>query len=175
MSIATFASGCFWCTEAIFQKLKGVQKVKSGYSGGNYPNPTYEEVCSGNTGHAESIQVTFDPDVISYGELLEVFWKTHDPTTLNRQGNDVGTHYRSAIFYHDEEQGKLARSYMQRLSDEKIWPDSIVTEIKPFDTFYPAEEYHDNYLEQNPSQPYCSFVVTPKVEKFKKIFSDKLA
>ena len=176
MEKATFGSGCFWCTEAMFQRLKGVYKVKSGYAGGEVKNPTYKEVCSGKTGHAEVIQFEYDPDVISYDELLEVFWKTHDPTTLNRQGNDVGTQYRSVVFYHNEKQKELAEAYKLKLNESQIWPDPIVTEISPLnDNFYPAEVDHDNYYNENGSQPYCAFVVAPKVEKFKKIFSDKLS
>lgn len=174
MEKATFGSGCFWCTEAMFQRLKGVSNVKSGYTGGTTENPSYQEVCTGTTGHAEVIQLDYDPDVISYNELLEVFWKTHDPTTLNRQGNDVGTQYRSAIFYHSDEQKSLAEAYMLKLAESNIWPDPIVTEITALDVFYPAEANHDDYYNQNKSQPYCSFVVTPKVEKFKKVFAEKL-
>lgn len=175
MEKATFGSGCFWCTEAMFQRLKGVYNVKSGYAGGTTQNPTYKEICSGETGHAEVIQLDFDPEVISYDELLEVFWKTHDPTTLNRQGNDVGTQYRSAIFYHNENQKELAENYKQKLNESTIWPDPIVTEIVSMDKFYPAETDHDDYYNQNSSQPYCAFVVAPKVNKFKKIFSEKLS
>ncbi len=171
---ATFGSGCFWCTEAIFEKLKGVESVVSGYSGGTTDNPTYKEVCSGETGHAEVTQITYDPSIISFTELLEVFWKTHDPTTLNRQGNDVGTQYRSVIFYHNEEQKKIAEEYKKKLEEAKIYANPIVTEITKFKKFYPAENYHQDYYEQNKSQPYCSFVITPKVEKFKKVFEDKL-
>lgn len=172
--VATFAAGCFWCTEAVFQRLKGVVKVENGYSGGSVPNPTYEAVCTGQTGHAECTQITFDPKIISYKELLEVFWKTHDPTTLNRQGNDIGTQYRSAIFYHNDEQKRLAEKYKRELDDAKIWKDKIVTEISEFKKFYKAEDYHQNYYNQNGNQPYCSFVITPKIEKFKKVFADKL-
>lgn len=172
--VATFAAGCFWCTEAVFQRLKGVVKVESGYSGGSVPNPTYEAVCTGQTGHAECTQITYDPKIISYTQLLEVFWKTHDPTTLNRQGNDTGTQYRSAIFYHDDEQKQLAEKYKHELDLAKIWEDQIVTEISPLKKFYKAEDYHQNYYNQNGNQPYCSFVITPKIEKFKKIFADKL-
>ena len=174
MEKATFGAGCFWCTEAMFQRLKGVSNVKSGYTGGTTENPTYQEVCTGTTGHAEVIQFDYDPEVISYNELLEVFWKTHDPTTLNRQGNDVGTQYRSAIYFHSDEQKDLAERYKQRLEESGIWPDPIVTEITALDVFYPAEANHDDYYNQNKSQPYCSFVVTPKVEKFKKVFAEKL-
>jgi peptide-methionine (S)-S-oxide reductase len=171
---ATFGEGCFWCTEAVFQRLKGVIKVESGYSGGDVPNPTYEAVCTGKTGHAECSQITFDPKIISYSELLEVFWKTHDPTTLNRQGNDVGTQYRSVIFYHNEEQKQLAENSKAQLDTAKIWNSPIVTEIVPFKIFFKAEDYHQDYYNQHGSQPYCSFVITPKVEKFKKIFADLL-
>ncbi len=172
--VATFAAGCFWCTEAVFQRLKGVVKIESGYSGGSVPNPTYEAVCTGQTGHAECTQITFDPKIISFKELLEVFWKTHDPTTLNRQGNDVGTQYRSAIFYHSDEQKELAEKYKKELDSEKIWDAPIVTEIVPFKKFYKAEDYHQDYYNKNGNQPYCSFVITPKLEKFKKVFADKL-
>jgi peptide-methionine (S)-S-oxide reductase len=172
--LATFGAGCFWCTEAVFQRLKGVVKVESGYSGGNVPDPTYEAVCTGKTGHAECSQITFDPKIISYTELLQVFWKTHDPTTLNRQGNDVGTQYRSVIFYHNEEQKNLAEKSKHDLDSAKIWDSPIVTEIVPFKTFYKAEDYHQNYYNQHGSQPYCSFVITPKIEKFKKVFANLL-
>lgn len=172
--VATFAAGCFWCTEAVFQRLKGVVKIESGYSGGSVPNPTYEAVCTGQTGHAECTQITFDPKIISFKELLEVFWKTHDPTTLNRQGNDTGTQYRSAIFYHNDEQKELAEKYKRELDSEKIWNDPIVTEIVPFKKFYKAEDYHQDYYNKNGHAPYCSFVITPKLEKFKKVFADKL-
>jgi peptide-methionine (S)-S-oxide reductase len=154
--------------------LKGVIKVESGYSGGTVPNPTYDAVCTGKTGHAEVTQITFDPAQISFVELLEVFWKTHDPTTLNRQGHDVGTQYRSIILYHNEEQKQLAEKYKHELDSEKIWDNPIVTEISPFKVFYKAEDYHQNYYNQNGNQPYCSFVITPKIEKFKKVFADKL-
>lgn len=174
MEQATFGSGCFWCSEAIFQRLKGVQSVKSGYSGGSLDHPTYEQVCTGTTGHAEVVQVTFDPSVISYAELLEVFWKTHDPTTLNRQGNDIGTQYRSVVFYHNEEQKSLAVQYKQKLSDSAIWSDPIVTEITPLTNFFEAGDYHADYFKRNGSQPYCALVVAPKVDKFKKIFAEKL-
>jgi len=172
--VATFGAGCFWCTEAVFQRLKGVVKVESGYSGGTVPNPTYEAVCTGKTGHAECTQITYEPKIISYKELLEVFWKTHDPTTLNRQGADSGTQYRSAIFYHNDEQKQLAEKYRNELEAAKIWNDPIVTEISQFKKFYKAEDYHQNYYNQNGNQPYCSFVITPKIEKFKKVFADKL-
>jgi peptide-methionine (S)-S-oxide reductase len=171
---ATFGSGCFWCTEAIFERVNGVIDVVSGYSGGHVENPTYEAVCNGTTGHAECTQIIFNPDIISYDELLEIFWKTHDPTTLNRQGNDVGTQYRSVIFYHNEEQKQKAEYYKKKLEAEKIWKDPIVTEISPPTKFYAAEKYHQDYYENNPYQGYCSFVITPKVEKFEKVFKDKL-
>jgi peptide-methionine (S)-S-oxide reductase len=172
--IATFGAGCFWCTEAVFQRAKGVIKVESGYSGGTVPNPTYQEVCSGKTGHAEVTQITFDPAQISYTELLEIFWKTHDPTTLNRQGADAGTQYRSVIYYHNEEQRQLAEKYKHELDSARIWNNTIVTEISPFKVFYKAEDYHQNYYNRNENQPYCSFVITPKLEKLKKVFADKL-
>ena len=174
LQLATFGSGCFWCSEAIFERVKGVTSVVSGYAGGKIDNPTYEEVCSGTTGHAEVVQIKFDPNIVSYDELLEIFWKTHDPTTLNRQGADVGTQYRSVIFYHDENQKKKAEDYKSELGKAKIWKDRIVTEISPFKQFYPAENYHQGYYEQNPKQGYCSFVITPKIEKFEKVFKDKL-
>ena len=171
---ATFGSGCFWCTEAIFERLNGVVKVESGYSGGKVEDPTYEEVCSGTTGHAEVTQITYDPTKISYDELLEVFWKTHDPTTLNRQGNDVGTQYRSVIFYHNEEQKTLAEKYKIELNKSGAWENPIVTEISPFTKFYSAEGYHQDYYANNPNQGYCVFVIAPKLERFKKVFKDKL-
>lgn len=172
--VATFGAGCFWCTEAVFQRLKGVVKVESGYSGGSVPNPSYEAVCTGKTGHAECTQITFDPKIISYKELLEVFWKTHDPTTLNRQGHDSGEQYRSVIFYHNDEQKQLAEKYKNELEEANIWSDPIVTEISQFKKFYKAEDYHQDYYNQNSNKPYCSFVITPKIEKFKKVFADKL-
>ncbi len=174
LETATFGSGCFWCTEAIFERVKGVSSVVSGYSGGSVANPTYKEVCNGTTGHAECTQITFDPAVITYDELLEIFWKMHDPTTLNRQGNDVGTQYRSVIFYHNDDQKQKAEFYKKKLNDEKIWDKPIVTEITKFEKFYPAEDYHQEYYENNPNQGYCAYVITPKVEKFEKIFKDKL-
>jgi peptide-methionine (S)-S-oxide reductase len=174
LKLATFGNGCFWCTEAIFQRLNGVEKALPGYSGGHVDNPTYEQVCTGATGHAESIQISYDPAKVSYDELLEVFWKTHDPTTRNRQGNDVGPQYRSVVFYHDEEQKKLAEAYKRKLEAERIWSRPIVTEIKPFAKFWPAEDYHRNYYNNNPSKGYCSVVITPKIEKFRKIFKDRL-
>lgn len=172
--VAVFGGGCFWCTEALFSQLKGVVKVVSGFSGGAVPNPSYREVCTGTTGHAECTQITYDPSVISYPELLEVFWTTHDPTTLNRQGADVGTQYRSVIFYTDEDQRKQAIEYKERLEKEKIWSKPIVTEITKFDKFYSAEAYHQEYYENNPNQAYCKIVITPKIEKFRKVFADKL-
>jgi len=172
--LATFGSGCFWCGHAIFQRLEGVEKVVSGYSGGHVKNPTYEQVCTGITGHAEVVQITYDPSKVSYDELLEVFWKTHDPTTKNRQGNDIGPQYRSVIFYHDAEQKRLAESYKLKLDAEKIWNRPIVTEIEPFEEFWPAEPYHQDYYNNNPSKGYCNLVITPKLEKFKKIFKDRL-
>ena len=174
METATFGSGCFWCTEAIFDQLKGVESAVSGYSGGTIKNPSYKEVCTGRTGHAEVVQVKYDPAVISYKELLEVFWQTHDPTTLNRQGADVGTQYRSAIFYHNQEQKELAETYKKKLEEAGVFDNSIVTEITEFKNFYKAEESHQEYYASNKSQPYCSFVITPKVEKFKKVFKEKL-
>ena len=174
LALATFGNGCFWCTEAIFQRLKGVTKVVSGYSGGKVKNPTYKEVCTGLTGHAEAIQITYDPKVISYTELLEVFWQTHDPTTLNRQGADVGTQYRSVIFYHNDEQKKLAETYKKRLTESGAFDDPIVTEISPYTEYYPAEDYHQNYYNLNGSAPYCSYVIQPKIDKFKKVFKAKL-
>jgi peptide-methionine (S)-S-oxide reductase len=174
LQVATFGSGCFWCTEAIFQKLKGVEKVESGYSGGKVKNPTYKEVCSGLTGHAEVVQITYNPKEVSYDELLEVFWKTHDPTTLNKQGADEGTQYRSVIYYHNDEQKSLAESYKRKLNEAGAFDGPIVTEITPFSAFYKAEDYHQNYFNLNGSAPYCSYVIQPKVEKFKKVFKDKL-
>lgn len=171
---ATFGNGCFWCTEAVFLELKGVQKVESGYSGGQVKNPTYREVCTGETGHAEVIQITYDPKVISYEELLEVFWNTHDPTTLNKQGADEGTQYRSAVFYHNEEQKKIATEYKKQLEASKVYRNPIVTEISPLINFYKAEDYHQNYYSLNPNQGYCQYVIRPKVEKFRKQFSAKL-
>jgi len=169
-----FAGGCFWCTEAIFNELKGVKKVVSGYTGGKVANPTYEQVCTGLTGHAECTQITYDPDQITFAELLEVFWMTHDPTTLNQQGADHGTQYRSAIFYTDEAQKQEAIAYKAKLEKEKIWNNPIVTEITRFEKFYPAENYHQEYYQNNPNQGYCRIVITPKIEKFKKIFASKL-
>jgi peptide-methionine (S)-S-oxide reductase len=174
MEKITLGSGCFWCTEAVFQRLNGVESAVSGYSGGKTKDPFYKEVTTGRTGHAEVVQVTFDPAVISLEEILEVFWKTHDPTTLNRQGNDVGTQYRSAIFYHDSAQKEVAERLKKALDESGAWGDPIVTEITPFEVFYPAENYHQDYFNENGSQPYCQFVVAPKVKKFKEVFADKL-
>jgi peptide-methionine (S)-S-oxide reductase len=168
--LATFGSGCFWCTEAVFEQLRGVKSVVSGYSGGETPNPTYEAICTGLTGHAEVVQIAYDPAEISYDELLKVFWQTHDPTTLNRQGNDVGTQYRSVIFYHHDEQRRIAEGYKKQLDDAETFRDPIVTEIAPFEKFYPAEKYHQEYYRSNPSQGYCAFVIRPKVEKFRQEF-----
>ena len=174
LRIATFGSGCFWCTEAVFQQVDGVTRVESGYSGGKVKNPTYREVCSGLTGHAEVIQVTYDPAKVSFEELLEIFWGTHDPTTLNRQGADEGTQYRSAIFYHNAEQKKLSEEYKKKLDASGAFNNPIVTEITQFTNFYKAEDYHQNYYNLNGSAPYCSFVIKPKMDKFKKVFADKL-
>ncbi len=174
LELATFGAGCFWCVEAIFQRVEGVEKVASGYSGGHVKNPSYKEVCQGTTGHAEVCQLTYDPSVVSYEELLEIFWQTHDPTTLNRQGNDVGTQYRSVIFYHNEDQKMLAEKYKKKLNESGVYKNPIVTTIEPYKSFYVAEDYHQNYFNENGSQPYCSFVIQPKVEKFKKVFKDKL-
>jgi len=171
---ATFGMGCFWCSEAIFQRLKGVTKVESGFSGGHVKNPSYEEVCTGQTGHAEVVNVTFNPQVISYKDLLEVFWKMHDPTTLNRQGEDVGEQYRSVIFYHSPEQKQLAEAYKTQLNKEKVYPHPIVTAIEPFKAFYKAENYHQNYFKLNGSTPYCRLVIQPKVDKLEKVFKEKL-
>lgn len=174
MEVATFGNGCFWCTEAVFQRIKGVERIVSGYAGGHVENPTYKQVCNGDTGHAEAVQITFDPSLVSYPEILEIFWKTHDPTTLNRQGNDVGTQYRSVIFYHNEEQRKVAEESKRLLNEAKIWEDPIVTEITPFTNFYEAEDYHQNYYNDNRNQPYCLFLIRPKVEKLEAVFREKL-
>lgn len=175
LETATLGTGCFWCTEAIFQSLKGVHSVVSGYSGGHVEDPAYEEVCSKTTGHAEVVRIEYDPEVISYEELLEVFWRVHDPTTPNRQGNDVGPQYRSAIFYHDEKQKEVAERSFTETEASDLWPDPLVTEIAPLTNFYPAEDYHQKYYERVGNRnPYCTFVVSPKVNKFKKEFSSKL-
>ncbi len=171
---AILGNGCFWCTEAVFQQLKGVIKVSSGYSGGHTENPDYKTVCSGSTGHAECLEIIYDGTVISFEALLEVFWKTHDPTTLNRQGNDIGTQYRSVIFYMNEAQKLVAEKYIQQLNTNNTFGKPVVTTLEPFEKFYPAEDYHQNYFNLNGSAPYCQFVVRPKVEKFKKDFGSKL-
>ncbi|MBL7710841.1 MAG: peptide-methionine (S)-S-oxide reductase MsrA [Chitinophagaceae bacterium] len=173
-AVATFGAGCFWCTEAQFQQLKGVSRVVSGYMGGSTKNPSYKEVCTGSTGHAEVTNVYYDPSVISFDELLAAFFVSHDPTQLNRQGNDIGTQYRSVVFYHDAEQKEKAEGYIKKLNEEKVYPSNIVTEVSAADTFYAAEDYHQNYYNQNGSEPYCHFVIQPKLEKFKKVFKDKL-
>jgi peptide-methionine (S)-S-oxide reductase len=172
--VATLGSGCFWCIEAIYQDLQGVAQVKSGYSGGHVDNPTYKQVTSGTTGHAEVIQFLYDPKLISFTDVLEIFWSTHDPTTLNRQGADVGPQYRSAVFYHSEAQREEAQRYKEKLNEAKVFPRPIVTEITPFHNFYVAEDYHQNYFKENGMQPYCQVVIRPKVEKFKQVFADKL-
>lgn len=171
---ATFAAGCFWCVEEQFKQLRGVLSVTSGYTGGKTENPDYEEVSSGTTGHAEACNIVYDPSVISYGELLEAFFTAHDPTQLNRQGNDIGTQYRSAIFYHDSEQQKLALFYIKRLNEEKAYPTKVVTVVVPYKVFYKAEDYHQNYYENNKEQPYCRYVIAPKLDKFRKVFKEKL-
>ncbi|MDR0802475.1 peptide-methionine (S)-S-oxide reductase MsrA [Fluviicola sp.] len=172
---ATLGAGCFWCVEACYNELKGVVSVTSGYAGGHADNPTYRQVCEGTTGHAEVARVVYDDEVISFDELLEVFWFIHDPTQLNRQGNDIGTQYRSVIFYHDQEQKEKAFAYKERLTQEYVWEKPVMTEISPVSNYYSAEDYHQNYLELNPGNAYCQMVVRPKYEKFKKIFAAKLA
>ncbi|MEZ4685451.1 MAG: peptide-methionine (S)-S-oxide reductase MsrA [Bacteroidia bacterium] len=174
LATATFGAGCFWCVEAVYQRLDGVVSIESGYSGGEVKNPTYNEVCTGKTGHAEVVRITYDPEKVSYADLLEVFWRTHDPTTLNRQGNDVGPQYRSVIFYHDENQKAIAEASMAAAGEAHIYDDPIVTEISPLINYFPAEDYHQNYFNQNKSQPYCFYVIGPKVEKFQKLFKEKL-
>jgi peptide-methionine (S)-S-oxide reductase len=171
---ATLGGGCFWCLEAVFEQLRGVERVVSGYAGGTVPDPDYKSVCTGATGHAEVVQVTFDPAAISFRELLEVFFAVHDPTTLNRQGNDVGTQYRSAIFYHSDAQRDAAKAAIADLVEQKVWPNPVVTEVVPLSAFYPAEGYHQGYFRANPAQPYCQFVVNPKVVKARKAFAAKL-
>ncbi len=171
---ATFAGGCFWCTEAVFQQLKGVSRVTSGYIGGQTVNPTYEQICSGDTGHAEATEIAYDPKEITFAELLEVHFKTHDPTSLNRQGNDVGTQYRSSVFYHTPQQKAAAEEIISELNEQKVYSDPIVTEVVPASEFYVAEAYHQDYYSNNPRQGYCAMVITPKVEKFRKIFADKI-
>lgn len=171
---ATFGTGCFWCTEALFQQLEGVLKVTSGYSGGHVANPTYEEVCTKTTGHAECLNILYDRSKISFDDLLEVFWQSHDPTTLNKQGNDVGPQYRSVIFYHNKEQKEKSEKYKEALNKSGAWANPIVTEISPAQTFYSAEAYHQDYYKKNGGQPYCYYVIRPKLEKFEKVFKDKL-
>jgi peptide-methionine (S)-S-oxide reductase len=172
---ATLGGGCFWCIDTIFRELQGVEKVESGYAGGRMANPTYRDVCSGMTGHAEVVQVTFDPSVLSFRDLLHVFFTVHDPTTPDRQGADIGTQYRSIILYHSDEQREAAKQVIDELSREKVWDDPIVTQLVPFTTFYSAEKYHQDYYSQNPNQPYCQVVIAPKVAKFRKAYLDRLA
>jgi len=174
MEIATLAGGCFWCTEAVFKELKGVEKVEPAYAGGTVPNPTYEQVCTGRTGHAEAVQVTFDPAIISYEDLLKIFFTVHDPTTLNRQGADVGTQYRSVIFYHSDQQKSTAQQVVSEVTAAKLWNAPIVTQIEPFQAFYRAEGYHLDYFKNNPRQPYCEMVIAPKVRKFRERYMEKL-
>ena len=174
LEIATLANGCFWCTDAIFSRVKGIKSVIPGYSGGKTSNPSYEQVCTGKTGHAETIQMEYDPKIISFEKILDIFWYTHDPTTLNRQGNDVGTQYRSAIFYHDENQKNIAEKSKEELEKEGVFKNPIVTEIIPFSNFYPAEDYHKEYYENNHNAPYCSFVIDPKIQKLLQKYSDKI-
>lgn len=174
LEVATLGGGCFWCLDAIYRDVQGVERVVSGYSGGHVANPTYEQVCGKRTGHAEVVQVWYDPAVISYDDILYIFWRIHDPTTLDRQGNDVGPQYRSAIFYHDETQKSAAESSQAAVTSAGVWPNPIVTEITPFDVFYEAEAYHQDYFNNNPNQPYCVYVVDPKVRKFRKSFQEKL-
>jgi peptide-methionine (S)-S-oxide reductase len=172
---ATLGGGCFWCADTIFRELQGVEKLESGYAGGRTANPTYRDVCSGMTGHAEVVQVTFDPSVLSFRDLLHVFFTVHDPTTADRQGADIGTQYRSIILYHSDEQRETAKQVIDELNREKVWDDPIVTQLVPFTTFYSAEKYHQDYYSQNPSQPYCQIVIAPKVAKFRKAYLDRLA
>lgn len=174
MEVATLGGGCFWCTEAVFSQLKGVEKVEPGYSGGKLENPTYEQVSTGTTGHAEAVQITFDPNVISYKEILEIFFSTHDPTTLNRQGPDVGTQYRSVIFYRNDEQKAIAEQVIKEITEEKIFDAPIVTPLEPFRVFYEAEDYHRNYFKRHPEQPYCSLVIAPKFAKLRELYLSKL-
>jgi peptide-methionine (S)-S-oxide reductase len=174
METATLAGGCFWCTEAVFKILKGVISVRPGYTGGQVPNPTYEQVCSGKTGHAEAIQIEFDPAIIPFEQLLDVFFATHDPTTVNRQGNDVGQQYRSAIFYHDEQQRKIAEQIMAQLTKKKLFDSHVVTQIVPSSDFYPAEDYHRDYFANNPAQPYCQTIINPKIAKLRHKFASYL-
>jgi peptide-methionine (S)-S-oxide reductase len=172
---ATLGGGCFWCVDTIFRELQGVEKVESGYAGGRTANPTYRDVCSGMTGHAEVVQVTFDPSVLSFRDLLRVFFTVHDPTTADRQGADIGTQYRSIILYHSDEQRETAKQVIDELNREKVWDDPIVTQLVPFTTFYSAEKYHQDYYSQNPNQPYCQIVIAPKVAKFRKAYLERLA
>lgn len=172
--VATLGGGCFWCLEAVYEQLKGVERVVSGYTGGHIADPTYKQVCTGTTGHAEVVQITFDSEVVTYEDLLNVFFTIHDPTTLNRQGADVGTQYRSAIFYHDEEQRRIAQAKIQEMAESRMWSDPIVTEVQPLDMFYQAEEYHQGYFQRNPNQGYCQFVIAPKVAKFRKQYMEQL-
>ena len=174
LELATFGSGCFWCSEAVFEMVYGVTRVIPGYAGGQAMNPSYEDVCTGETGHAEVVQITFNPDIISYQELLKIFWRTHDPTTLNRQGNDTGTQYRSIIFYHNENQKQIAEKYKIELDNSGAWDNPVVTEIVSLNNFFEAEDYHHNYFKNNPEQAYCSFVIAPKIEKFEKAFKEML-
>ena len=174
VEVATLAGGCFWCLEAVFDELKGVQSVESGYTGGHVPNPSYAQVCDDNTGHAEAVQITFDPNVVSYHDLLKVFFSIHDPTTLNRQGNDIGTQYRSAIFYHTPEQKAEAENVIQELTEEHLWDRPIVTEVVPFERFYVAEDYHQEYFKKNPYQGYCRAIIAPKVAKFRQKYMEQL-
>lgn len=174
LEVATLGGGCFWCLDAIYRDVEGVERVVSGYSGGHVPNPTYEQVCGKRTGHAEVVQVWFDPSVITYEDILYIFWRIHDPTTLDRQGNDVGPQYRSVIFYHDEAQRETAERTRADAESARVWPDPIVTQIVPFEVFYEAEGYHQDYFVNNPNQPYCVYVVDPKVRKFRKSFAEKL-
>jgi peptide-methionine (S)-S-oxide reductase len=174
LEVATFAGGCFWCTEAVFLELDGVKKVVSGYIGGKTINPTYKDICNGDTGHAEAIQITFDPNRISFGQLLEIFFATHDPTTLNRQGNDIGTQYRSEIFYNNDAQKQISEEYIDLMSKENTFGKPIVTNVSAASKFYEAEDYHQNYYNQNKEQGYCSYIITPKIEKLQKVYKDKL-
>jgi peptide-methionine (S)-S-oxide reductase len=174
LSKATFAGGCFWCTEAVYAQIKGVKRVTSGYLGGQLPNPTYQQVCTGMTGHAEAVEIEYDPAIVPYEKLLEVFFATHDPTTLNRQGPDHGTQYRSGVFYHDQEQKRIAQEVITKLNTARVFPGPIVTEVTPESTFYPAEAYHQDYFANNPYQPYCQSMVAPKVAKVRKVFKDIL-
>ena len=174
IEVTTLGGGCFWCLEAVYDQLKGVTDVVSGYAGGHVPSPTYKQVCTGTTGHAEVVQITFDNEIISFADLLDVFFTIHDPTTLNRQGNDIGTQYRSAIFYHNDEQKRIAEEKIRQLEAQKLWNDPIVTQIEPIDTFYPAEDYHQEYFANNPDAGYCRVVIAPKVAKFRQKYMERL-